>query len=84
MNPNSSSSQVPSPYFEQEGDGGASRKTIKKDPQIIGSVVDLPRVEDDRATLDRIESKRLKRAMYDAIELRPLQTDRLKPVKVDN
>jgi hypothetical protein len=84
LNPNSSSSQVPSPYFEQEGDGGASRKTLKKDPQIIGSVVDLPRVEDDRATLDRIESKRLKRAMYDAIEIRPLQTERLKPIKVDN
>ena len=47
-------------------------------------MVDLPRVDDDRVTLDRIESKRLKRAMYDAIELRPLQTDRLKPVKVDN
>ena len=47
-------------------------------------MVDLPRVEDDRATLDRIESKRLKRAMYDAIELRPLQTERLKPIKVDN
>ena len=47
-------------------------------------MVDLPRVEDDRATLDRIESKRLKRAMYDAIEIRPLQTERLKPIKVDN
>jgi hypothetical protein len=47
-------------------------------------VVDLPRVDDDRATLDRIESKRLKKAMYDAIELRPLQTERLKAIKVDN
>ena len=47
-------------------------------------MLDLHRVEDDRATLDRIESKRLKKAMYDVIELRPLQTERLKPIKVDN
>lgn len=32
----------------------------------------------------RLEQKRLKRAKYESIELKPLNTQRLKPLKVDN
>jgi hypothetical protein len=46
--------------------------------------VDLPKVEDEKTVQDKLEAKRLKKAMYDAIELQPLITLRLKPIKVDN
>jgi len=47
--------------------------------------VDAPKaLIPEEAKQDVKEAKRLKKAKYDAIELKPLSTERLKPIKVEN
>ena len=67
-NPNSSQ-QVPSPYFEEDN---KSRK-VKMEVPLLNITKDET----------KIESKIQKKEKFNAIELRPLNTDRLKPVKIE-
>ena len=60
---------MPSPYFEEDN---KSRKVKMELP-----LLDISKNE------SKIETKIQKKEKFNAIELRPLNTDRLKPVKIE-